>query len=151
MKLVVVPVVAGLVSGTLDLAYAFAAYALVGVAPIRILQSIASGIQGRAAYEGGVGSAVLGAVAHYGIVVVMAAVFVLAWQMLPLVRARPILAGMIYGAGLFFVMNYVVVPLSNSPGTPPQGWFWIGGLAVHILLVGGGIGAVVRATARTPA
>jgi hypothetical protein len=55
-------VLGGLAFGTLDLLFACTFWgALRDVAPDRILQSIAAGVQGKAAFEGGAGSAMLGA------------------------------------------------------------------------------------------
>lgn len=42
----------GLIAGALDLLYAFVWYGPRGVSPVRILQSIASGLLGADAYEG---------------------------------------------------------------------------------------------------
>src|SRR5882762_4475274 len=56
---------AGLVSGVLDLSDALIFYGLRGVRPVLILQSIASGLLGRAAFSGGAASAVLGTLCHF--------------------------------------------------------------------------------------
>src|SRR5262245_23097021 len=102
----------GLVAGALDIAYAFIAYGFRGVTPEQILQSIAGGLEGPAAYEGGVSSASLGAALHFGIAVAMAAGFVALGQLLPALLKRPIRAGIAYGLVLFVIMYMVVVPLS---------------------------------------
>jgi xanthine/uracil permease len=44
--------------------------------------------------------------------ILIAAVFVTATYYLPALRRRWVLAGLAYGVVIFFVMNYVVVPLS---------------------------------------
>lgn len=82
------------------------------------MQSIASGLLGRGAYEGGVATAALGVAAHYAIATGWAALFVLA------VRARPRLASNVpvgavaYGLLVWGVMNFVVLPLSAFPHEP---------------------------------
>jgi len=58
---------AGLVSGVLDLSDALIFYGLRGVKPVLILQSVASGLLGRAAFSGGAASAVLGTLCHFTI------------------------------------------------------------------------------------
>ena len=50
----------GVVVGTLDLLDALIFFGLRGTAPIRIFQSIAAGVLGRASYQGGLRSAALG-------------------------------------------------------------------------------------------
>ena len=46
-------VVGGIAAGALDIVYAFTVYGVRGVAPLTILQSIASGVLGREAFRGG--------------------------------------------------------------------------------------------------
>jgi hypothetical protein len=109
-----------LVAGTLDLSDALIFYGLRGVAPSRILQSIASGVLGRAAFTQGTRSAVLGVMLHYFIATTVAAIYIFASRRLPLSR-HPFLWGSLYGGVVYIVMNYVVLPLSKIGlrPTPP--------------------------------
>ena len=50
---------AGLIAGTLDITDALVFYGLRGVPPVRLPQNIASGLLGRDAFQGGVGTAAL--------------------------------------------------------------------------------------------
>ncbi len=64
------PRAAALVAGTLavgilDILDAFIFFGLRGARPIGILQSIASGVLGRAAYQGGMRTAALGLLLHF--------------------------------------------------------------------------------------
>jgi len=132
---------AGLVAGTLDLVYASTFWGIqVGFTPTQILQSIASGWLGReAAYAGGYPAALLGLVSHYGIAIVMATVFYLASKRWPVLARRPFLYGALYGALLYAVMTYVVVPLSNAgTGHHLPAWRWenLSHIAGHMVLVG---------------
>jgi hypothetical protein len=71
----------GLVAGFFDITYATVfSYLRSGIAPIRILQSVASGWLGPAAFDGGAPAAALGLVTHFGIALTAAAIFVLASQ-----------------------------------------------------------------------
>ena len=127
----------GLAAGALDILYAFTLYGLRGVPPERILQSVASGLLGRAAYAGGMWTASLGALLHGAIAIVMAATYAVASLRFPVLREQAIACGAAYGGMLFFVMNYVVVPLSLAvPKGPPPSPAWELGLAAHIALVG---------------
>jgi hypothetical protein len=99
----------GLIAGTVDIGAA----ALINWVNIpRILQAIASGALGRASFEGGARSAVVGLGLQWAMSLVIAAIFVLAARALPGLRHGWALAGLAYGVVVFAVMNYVVMPLS---------------------------------------
>jgi hypothetical protein len=109
-------VVGGLAFGTLDLLFASTFWgALRDVAPARILQSIAAGVQGKAAFEGGAGSALLGIACHYFIAMMMVSAYYLASGRMRGLIEHPVRYGLLYGLVLYGVMTYVVVPLSNAP------------------------------------
>jgi hypothetical protein len=131
-------VLGGLIAGTLDIAYAIAFWAFKGVAPMRILQSIAAGVQGKeAAVAGGMSSALLGLLLHFTMALMMAGAYYLASRRLPLLVRRPLLFGALYGLMLYVVMNYIVVPLSAAgPGQPPSGLWMACSIVAHVVLVG---------------
>lgn len=109
-------VIGGLALGTLDLIFACTFWgALRDLSPTRILQSIAAGVQGTAAFDGGTGSVVLGALCHYFIATMMVAAYTLVGARLHALIEHPIRYGLPYGLLLYGVMTYVVVPLSNAP------------------------------------
>lgn len=126
----------GLTAALLDIVYAFVAFGLRGVSPVRILQSIASGVLGKAAYQGGAGAAALGALLHVGIALVMAAIYVEASRVIPALNRRPWLWGPLYGIGCYLVMNYVVLLLRFGPKPAPAIEVLAGGLAIHMFGVG---------------
>lgn len=126
----------GLTAAVADIVYAFTFFGLKGVSPVRILHSIASGVLGKAAYQGGLGAAALGALLHVGIAVVMAAVYVGASRVLPSLARRPWLWGPLYGIGCYLVMNYVVLLLRFGPRPFPHLDVLIGGVAIHMFGVG---------------
>jgi uncharacterized membrane protein YagU involved in acid resistance len=133
-------VLAGFVAGTLDLIYASTFWGIqIGFTPLQILQSISSGWMGRdAAYAGGYSSALLGLVSHYGIAITMAAVFYLACRRWRELARKPFLYGSLYGAALYAVMTYVIVPLSNAGAGQLPAWRWenLSHIAGHMVLVG---------------
>ena len=99
----------GVVAGTIDIAAA----CLINGHNIRsVLHAIAGGLLGEQAFAGGMRTVILGAALQEAMAVVIAAVFVAATLMVPALRRRWIAAGVAYGVVIFFVMNYVVVPLS---------------------------------------
>jgi hypothetical protein len=107
-------VIAGatLLVGTLDISDAFIFYHLRGISPIRILQGIASGVLGRAAFGMGHRAALLGLFFHFFIAFCAASVFLLAARKLPIAH-HPWLYGTLFGVTLYIVMNYIVLPLSK--------------------------------------
>ena len=139
MKLLRPILLGGAVAGALDITYAFIHFGLaVGASPIRIGQSVAAGLLGPdVAFAGGVGVAAFGLALHFLMATMMAAFFVLLAARIPLLVRRAWITGPVYGLGLYFVMNYVVVPLSNAAHHgPPQGQFLVGALFTHTVLVG---------------
>jgi hypothetical protein len=108
--------VGGLVAGALDITYACVASSFKGVDAMTIMQSVASGLIGARAYEGGAGTAALGLVLHFAMMLIIAAIFVFVRRTgPPIVRERPGLVGPLYGVAVYFVMNRVVIPLSAFP------------------------------------
>jgi hypothetical protein len=99
----------GLIAGTIDVGAA----ALINLlSPVFILKVIAGGLLGKPALAGGPAVAFLGLVLQWVMSLLIAAVYVIASRRLPTLRDRWILGGLAYGVGVFFVMNYVVLPLS---------------------------------------
>lgn len=89
-----------------------------GVSPAVIFKSVASGLLGKeTANSGGAGVVCLGIFLHVFIAYTVAAVYgVASWRLRVLTR-HPIICGIAYGAAVFGVMNYVVLPHS---GAKPQ-------------------------------
>jgi hypothetical protein len=131
-------VIAGatLLVGTLDISDAFIFYGLRGVTPTRILQGIASGVLGRAAFGMGHRSALLGLFFHFFIAFSATTVFLLASHKLPVAR-HPFLYGTLFGVALYLVMNYIVLPLSQIGLRPtPPLIPLINGVAALIVCIG---------------
>jgi hypothetical protein len=106
----VVPVLlGGCIASTIDIG---AACLITGRDPTFILHSIAGGLLAKQSYAGGAPTAALGLVLQEFMGIIIAAVFVAATYYLPALRRRWVAAGLSYGVVIFFVMNYVVVPLS---------------------------------------
>ena len=103
--------VGGLVAGVIDLTYAIVVYS--PKAPIRIPQSVAAGILGRAtSFASGWRSAALGVVLHFTIAMIWATIYFVASRRLPNLIRRPVPCGLAYGAFVFLFMRLVVLPLS---------------------------------------
>ncbi|HET7903940.1 MAG TPA: hypothetical protein VFM17_05220 [Candidatus Eisenbacteria bacterium] len=126
----------GLAVGVLDLLDAFVFFGLRGVPPLRILQSIASGLLGREAFQGGLATGLLGLGLHFGIATAVATVYYLASGRLRSLATRPWLYGPLYGLAVYAVMYSVVIPLSAVAARPrPPDVVW-NGILIHIVGVG---------------
>jgi uncharacterized membrane protein YagU involved in acid resistance len=99
----------GIVAGTVDIG---AASLISGRDPVFISQYIAGGLLGKDALAGGMQTAALGVVLQWAMSIVIAAIYVLASRMLPVLRSQWLLMGLLYGIPVQFVMSYVVLPLS---------------------------------------
>jgi hypothetical protein len=102
----------GLLAGLGDITFAFVVSGLRGVGPVRVLQSVAGGLLGRAAAEGGLATAALGGVLHFLIAFIWATVFWLASRRLKVLVRHPVVCGLLYGALVYLFMYFVVLPLS---------------------------------------
>jgi hypothetical protein len=127
-----------LIVGTLDILDAFIFFGLRGAKPMGILQSIASGVLGRPAYQGGMSTALLGLSLHFFIAFGVVAIYLAATRLIPALNRRPYIYGLLYGLAVYAVMNFVVVPLSHAAlGSGPTPLVVrINGLLIHMLGVG---------------
>jgi uncharacterized membrane protein YagU involved in acid resistance len=133
--------------GTLDILDAVVFFGIRNhVAPIRIFQSIAAGLLGRAAFSGGVRTALLGAFLHYFIAFSIVAVFLVLSRTIPLLRQRAVVSGILYGIGVYLFMNFVVLPLSNAGRGPFVLPVVINGVVIHMFGVGLPAALFARAT-----
>jgi hypothetical protein len=108
-----------------------------GVTPIRIFQSIAAGLLGPAARQGGLGAAVLGVCLHFFISFVVVATYYVVSRRARILTDRAVIFGLLYGVAVYFVMSRIVVPLSAAAGggTPPLPVL-VNGILIHALGVG---------------
>lgn len=122
--------------GVLDLADALIFFGLRGARPIRIFQTIAAGLLGRASFSGGVPTALLGVFLHFFIAFLIVTTCVVASRWVPLLRARPILSGVFYGIGVYLAMNLVVLPLSAAGKPTFVPVVVLNGMLIHMFGVG---------------
>ncbi len=123
----------GLLVGVLD---GLAAALTSSAAPMRVFQSIASGLLGRDAYQGGLETAALGVVLHFFIATSAATVYVTASRWLPALVRAAVPCGVAYGVGVFAVMNLAVIPLTFGRMAPYSLAWLLRGLLIHALCVG---------------
>ncbi|HVQ28970.1 MAG TPA: hypothetical protein VMV21_05285 [Vicinamibacteria bacterium] len=140
----------GLVAGVLDITDAFVAYGVLGVSPVRIMQSIASGLLGSSAYAGGAPTAALGLFLHFVIAFGAATAYSLASLKLRALVLHPVRYGLAFGVGVYLFMNYLVLPLSAfKKGSGFSLPLFVNGVLAVVLLVGLPIGLLTARFLRT--
>lgn len=107
--------VGGSIGGTLDILFAIAFAAYNHLAPVGLLQTVASGVLGNDAFAGGVPVACLGLLLHFAMSFAWAGIFLLASRRILLLVNHPLLSGVLFGIIVFFTMRLVVLPLSAFP------------------------------------
>ena len=135
---------AAAIAGTLDIGMAAIETARAGKPIGGMLRGVASGPLPAAA-DWGAGGAVVGLIVHYAIMAVMAAVFLIAWQRIALVRRHAIPAALVYGVILWLVMYGLVLPLRfGMPFPSPTLTAIAKQLFAHVVLVGLTFGLVAK-------
>lgn len=138
----------GLIVAVLDGVFAFVFYGwILGVKPLRIFQSVAAGLLGRASYEGGVRTFSLGILLHFVVAACLAAVYYLLSLKLPILIRQAVISGLIYGLLSYLGMNYVVIPLSAIGYRAPTLRVFLPAFIAHAVLVGLPIALVARRSA----
>jgi hypothetical protein len=135
---------AGLLAGALDITAAFLAYARSGTQGIRLLQGIASGLIGSAAFQGGLVTALLGLVCHFVIAMLWAAIYFAMSRRVAFLLDHAVVSGAIYGVIIYLVMNLVVIPLSAIGPRPFSPSAAIVAAAILVPCVGLPIALIVR-------
>ncbi|HEX6183509.1 MAG TPA: hypothetical protein VFZ44_06330 [Pyrinomonadaceae bacterium] len=127
----------GLLAGVGDIMFAFVVSGLRGVGPVRVLHSVAGGLLGTAARDGGLATAALGALLHFFIAFAWAAVYWLASRELKVLVQHPVVCGLLYGAAVYAFMYFVALPLSAIYFKPSYALSAVLlNAAGHMLLVG---------------
>lgn len=132
---------AGLIAGTLDIG---AAALINGRNPLVILLYISSGLLGKASFQSGLPAVALGLLLQWLMSLAIAAVYVLASNRFPELKPYWIAGGLVYGVGIFLVMNYAAVPLSEIARLPQFTAWTFGGNLLAML----GFGVLVAFFAR---
>ena len=108
----------------------------------RLAQSIATGVLGKAAFEGGAGTVVLGLVLHLFIAFCWTLIFYVASRRIGWLRGwvstrtGRIRTGLLYGPVIWLAMDLVVLPLSRAGAVPVTRPFFYIHLVQHALMIG---------------
>jgi hypothetical protein len=111
----VVPILlGGIIAGTLDIG---AASLINSAKPTRILQIIASGLLGKSALADD-STVALGLALQWAMSIIIASIFVFAVRWRPVLKRHWVTVGLASGPVIYFVMNYIVLPLSAIGHAP---------------------------------
>ena len=117
---------------------------------ISSLQYIASGALGNFAFTGGIATAMIGVILELIMTIIIAGLFILIIGRISLPRPYIIVSSLLYGIGVFLVMNYIILPLSSAPKLPaPPTWLLIEIILEHILLIALPLGILLRRNTST--
>jgi hypothetical protein len=140
----------GFIVAILDGLFALVFYGwILGVKPLRIFQSVASGLLGSASYAGGMKTFLLGILLHFVVAACLATVYYLASLKFPILIRHAVVCGLVYGLISYLGMNYVVIPLSAIGLRPTSLRVFLPAIIGHALLVGLPIALVARRSAKS--
>jgi hypothetical protein len=149
-------VAGGLACGVLDISAAFTnAWLANGVAPVRVLKAVASGLLGAEAFNGGAGVAAFGLALHFCVAFGWAVVFYALSRRFKFLTQQAVVSGLVYGAFVYLAMNYAVLPLAaqfrglyipaTKPYVPRLAWPQF---CIHLTCVGLAISLAVKRFSR---
>ena len=110
---------AGLIVGTLDILAAFIQYYIsTKKNPLVVLKFIASGVFGKEAFEAGNIMIVWGLLFHLFIATCFSIFFFWLVAQVPIILRQKLITGILYGIFVWCVMQFLVLPLANTPKGP---------------------------------
>ena len=105
-----------LLAGTLDITAAMTNYVIsTGKNPLQVLSYVASGVFGKSAFSGNPAMLAWGLFFHYCIALLVTSFFFWLSPRVGWLGRHKVLAGLLYGVGVWVVMNLLVVPSSQAP------------------------------------
>jgi uncharacterized membrane protein YagU involved in acid resistance len=124
----------GFMAATFDF---FAAMIIYGGTASGVARAIARGWYGAAAKTLPQPVETIGMASHWGILIGAAAVFVFASLRFPILRARALITGPLFGVCIYIVMHFVIVPLSAVHKiSNPEGLQFVEEFCGHMFVIG---------------
>lgn len=128
---------AWLLCGSLDIIFAFADYYIkTGKGPEGVLKYIASGIFGKQAFGNNATMIWLGLLFHFFIALVFTLLFFILYPRIKLLQVNVLITAIIIGLIVWAIMNFIVLPLSNTPKSTSGQRNLIKPLLVLICMIG---------------
>ena len=130
-----------LLTGVADGLFATVSAVVFGTTVMRLWQSVSSTLLGRSAFEGGVGTAAVGVLMHFGVALAWSCVFLILFDRSRWIRNvvasrfGVLKVAAVYGPLIWIVMSLVIIPLlvQQPPTITPRWWNQLIG---HIVFVG---------------
>lgn len=105
-----------LIAGTFDILLVFLeSYLLNNIKPEIVLKFITSGLIGVKAFEPNKLLVMLGLMIHYAITAIVAIIYIKPNTFNQFKINNKYLSGILYGLCVWLIMNFIVIPLSNTP------------------------------------
>ena len=105
--------------GSLDILAALADYYIkTGKGPEGVLRFIASGVFGKTAFTGTTMMIWMGLLFHFIIAFAFTIIFFIVYPRIKLLQLSMVLTALIFAIITWFIMNLIIVPLSNTPSIP---------------------------------
>ena len=142
---------AGIVCATLDGGGVSLFYWLKGFPPLRIWQGVASSLLGKDAFLMGWRSGAFGLFLHLCVAYTVTTIFVLLARRIPFLTRHYVWSGLVYGLGVFLVMNRIVVPMTRVQRRPMTIEGLIVQLVLHFFAIGLSIAWITRTFLRRSA
>jgi hypothetical protein len=128
---------AGITAGILDSAAASVVfYFKLGLNPAQVMRYIASAFYGPEAFTGGTWMVIVGALLHFFIAIIIAAVYFYLYPAISQLRERPVISGLLFGVAIWLLMNLVVIPFSKIQPAPFEMSAVVISVSWHAILVG---------------
>lgn len=129
-------VLGGLTVGVLDCTAAMLNAGIRGVTPDRVWQYVASAVVGPDSFNRGASTIALGLFFHFCVAFGVAIAFYIDMRIFPSLIRWPLIVGPLYGIAVFFIMSYLVVPLTLVKQAPFNWYGLISGLIIHMVFIG---------------
>jgi hypothetical protein len=127
----------GLCIGVADgIAAMLSNYLMKSVSPDRVFKFVASGVFGMKAFAGNTEMVAAGLFFHFLIAMSFTAFFFVVATTFKNLRNNVLITGTGYGCGIWLIMNFIVIPLSNTPPLSFETSSVIVGIIVHIFIIG---------------
>ncbi|MCZ8216055.1 MAG: hypothetical protein O9262_07445 [Cyclobacteriaceae bacterium] len=102
----------------------------------RVFKFVASGVFGMKAFAGSNEMVVAGLIFHFLIALTFTSFFFIIANFYKSLLTNVLLIGGAYGLGVWLIMNFLVIPLSNTPSIPFQADTVVVGIVVHVFVIG---------------
>lgn len=138
----------GLTVGVLDGLAACVSAWFSGISPVIVFRYISAALLGRASYEYGFLTVLLGVLLHFSIAFSAAVVYFLLSRKISFLIDQAVISGIIYGIAVHLTMSFLIVPLTLAPPLPFTVSGFIRQILIHIFCVGLPIALITRRSAR---